>query len=216
MRAAVRQSVRFLFVCDGSSDAPLVDHIQRLLIHLGQPDPDGEPWHHDSRVADKVQAALRASSRGFDLLFVHRDAESTDAEARYREIKRAVRDVTQDGPPWIAVVPVRMTEAWLLLDEAAIRNVAGKPRGRTPLDLPAPNHVEQRADPKELLKSALLAASENRGRRRRKFANEFPRLRKQLLQDLPIGGALERLGSWMRFRDDTADALRELDLHRMP
>ena len=46
MRAAARQSVRFLFVCEGSSDTPLVDHIQRLLIHLEQPDPDGESWHH--------------------------------------------------------------------------------------------------------------------------------------------------------------------------
>ena len=206
--------MRFLFVCDGSSDACLVDHIQRLLIDLGQPDPDGDTWHHGSRVADKVQAALRASDRGFDLLFVHRDAEGAGAEARYREIERAVRDVTQDGPLWRGVVPVHMTEAWLLLNEAAIRNVAGKPHGRTPLCLPAPGHVEQEADPKRRLKNALLAASENRGRRRRKFAAEFPRLRRQLLQDLPIGGALERLGSWMRFRDDTADALRELDLHR--
>ena len=205
--------MRFLFVCEGSSDTPLTDHIQRLLIRCGQPDPDGEAWHHGGQVADKIRQGLNAAGR-LDLLFVHRDADNAGAEARYREIETAVRDVEQDGMSWIGVVPVRMTEAWLLLDEAAIRKVVGKRDGRAALDLPAPERAERMADPKERLKDALLAASGNRGRRRRRFAREFPRLRRRLLQDLPIGGELERLESWARFRDDTIDALRDFALHR--
>ena len=199
--------MRFLFICEGSSDAPLADHIQRLLIQDGQPDPNGEAWHHGRRVADKIRQGLNAAD-SLDLLFVHRDADNAGAEARYREIEAAVRDVVQDGMSWIGVVPVRMTEAWLLLDEAAIRNVVGKPGGRAPLDLPAPRHAERVADPRERLKDALLTASGNRGRRRRRFDREFPRLRRRLLQDLPIGGELERLESWTRFRDDTIAASR--------
>ena len=34
----------------------------------------------------------------------------------------------------MGIVPVRMTEAWLLLDESAIRRVAGRPHGDEPLD----------------------------------------------------------------------------------
>ena len=199
--------MRFLFVCEGSSDTPLVDHIQRLLIQCGQPDPEGEEWHHGRRVADKIRQGLDAAD-SLDLLFVHRDADNAGAEARYREIEAAVREVVQDGMSWIGVVPVRMTEAWLLLDEAAIRNVVGKPGGRTPLGLPAPERAERVADPKERLRDALRTASGNQGRRRRKFADEFPRLRRRLLQDLPIGGELERLESWTRFRNDTAAASR--------
>ena len=199
--------MRFLFVCEGSSDTPLVDHIERLLIRCGQPDPDGETWHRGARVADKIRQGLQAAG-GLDLLFVHRDADNAGAEARYREIEAAVRDAAQDGLPWTGVVPVRMTEAWLLLDEAAIRDAVGKPRGRAPLDLPAPGRAERVVNPKERLKDALLAASENRGRRRRRFDQEFPLLRKRLLRDLPIGGGLERLESWVRFRDDTMGAVR--------
>ena len=199
--------MRFLFICEGSSDTPLVDHIQRLLIRCGQPDPDGETWHLGGRVADKIRQGLEAAG-GLDLLFVHRDADNAGAEARYQEIEAAVREVVQDGMSWIGVVPVRMTEAWLLLDEAAIRKVVGKPGGRAPLDLPAPEHAERVADPKERLRDALLTASGNRGRRRRRFARELPRLRRRLLQDLPIGGELERLESWTRFRDDTVAASR--------
>ena len=205
--------MRFLFVCEGSSDRPLADHIQRLLIRYGQPDPDGETWHRGARVADKIRQGLQAAGET-DLLFVHRDADSAGAEARYREIEAAVRDAAQDEPSWAGVVPVRMTEAWLLLDEAAIRNVVGKPGGRAPLNLPAPERAERVADPKERLRDALLAASGNRGRRRRRFHRELPRLRRRLLQDLPIGGALERLESWVRFRDDTVRAVRGFDRHR--
>ena len=203
--------MRFLFVCEGSSDTPLIDHVQRLLIRYGQPDPDGEAWYHGSRVADRIRQGLKAAG-GLHLLFVHRDADTAGAEARYQEIEIAVRDVEQEGMPWIGVVPVRMTEAWLLLDETAIRDVVGKPGGRTPLDLPAPEHAERVANPKERLRDALLTASGNRGRRRRRFAREFPRLRRRLLQDLPIGGELERLESWTRFRDDTVDAVRNIAL----
>lgn len=199
--------MRFLFVCEGSSDTPLADHIQRLLIRCGQPDPEGETWHHGLRVADRIRQGLKAAG-GLDLLFVHRDADTAGAEARYREIEAAVRDARQEGMPWIGVVPVRMTEAWLLLDEAAIRSVVGKPGGRTPLDLPVPEHAERVANPKERLRDALLTASGNRGRRRRRFAREFPRLRRRLLQDLPVGGELERLESWARFRNDTVVASR--------
>ena len=205
--------MRFLFVCEGSSDEPLADHIQRLLIEYGQPDPDGEPWRYGRRVADKIRQGLRAAGVP-DLLFVHRDADNAGAEARYREIEAAVRREAQDGTSWIGVVPVRMTEAWLLLDEAAIRDVVGKPDGRAPLDLPAPGRAERVADPKERLRDVLLTASGNRGRRRRKFDQEFPRLRRRLLQDLPIGGELERLESWSRFRDDTIRALRDFPRRR--
>ena len=199
--------MRFLFICDGPSDTPLVDHIQRLLIRCGHPDPEGDEWYRGRRVADKTRQGLLAAG-GLDLLFVHRDAENASADARYREIETAVRDVVKDGMSWIGVVPVRMTEAWLLLDEAAIHKVVGKPNGRAPLDLPVPKQAERVANPKERLRDALLTASGNRGRRRRKFAREFPRLRRRLLQDLPIGGELERLESWTRFRDDTVAASR--------
>ena len=63
------------------------------------------------------------------------------------------------------MVPIQETEAWLLLDKGSFRRVAGKPKVRTPLDLPTPTNVENIANPKELLKESILIASETTGRR---------------------------------------------------
>ena len=59
----------------------------------------------------------------------------------------------------IPVIPVRMLEAWLLLDESAIRSASGNPNGRMPLSLPSPSRVEADYDPKETLHSLLRDAS---------------------------------------------------------
>ena len=141
-----------------------------------------------------------------DLLFVHRDANSAGAPARFDEIENAVR-VVADAPRWVGVVPVRMTEAWLILDEAAIRAAVGRPNGRTPLHLPTTREAERRANPKDILANALLAASEATGRRRKDIRSDFGALRQRLLRNLPINGPVTQLDSWARFRNDTLDAI---------
>jgi hypothetical protein len=85
----------------------------------------------------------------FDVLVVHRDAEAQTVDHRLAEIQAALEDVALQ---WylIPVIPVRMTEAWLLLDESAIRVVAGRPTGIDPLNLPSVWSVESEPDPKFL------------------------------------------------------------------
>ena len=75
------------------------------------------------------------------------------------------------------------------------------------LGLPTSREAERRSDPKRILADALLAASEATGRRRRRIQRDFTRFRRQLLVNLPIGGPLEQLPSWRRFRDDTLCAI---------
>ena len=99
------------------------------------------------------------------LLFVHRDAEGQDPRVRYDEIQAANR-TSYDH---VCVVPVRMQEAWLLHDETAIREAAGRPSGRGSLHLPPLNRRESVADPKQVLHGALRAASEVRGQRAKRF-----------------------------------------------
>ena len=202
--------MRFLLVCDGSSDASLTNHIQRLLIEGGATEANGEAWHHGGILAEKVGLALKSSS-AIDLLFVHRDAENPrNTEDRHREIESAIREVEYDGP-WVPIVPVRMTEAWLLLDENSIRKIAGRPRDTTNLVLPRPRDVEGIPDPKDRLDSILRQASGASGRRLRRMHRELPRMRNQLLQDLELGSTLEQVPSWARFRDDTLQALADLE-----
>ena len=91
---------------------------------------------------EKIQAAVKWYP--CDLLFIHRDAEGQSLLERKAEIDEAVSLAckTVAIPPAIAVVPVRMTEAWLLFDIPAIRAAAGNPNGSVDLDLPRLADVE--------------------------------------------------------------------------
>ena len=204
-------TIRFLLVCDGSSDAALTAHITRMLLKGGYSDPQVQTWYRPGRLDEKIRAGLEFSG-GCDLLLVHRDAEasretrSAGPERRYAEIEGAVRAAGFDGP-YVGIVPVRMTESWLLLDEQAIRDIAGWRSGVISLNLPAMNRVEYVADPKDKLWQALSTASGLAGRHLSRFKRDIPALRYQLLEQLPVGGPLEQVPSWTRFRDDLLAAL---------
>ena len=125
--------------------------------------------------------------RSVNLLFVHRDAEKMDPDTRYDEIREGVTAAGYDGR-WVGVVPVRMIEAWLLADEAAIRRVAGRPGGTEPLDLPAPDGLEDIPNPKQALREVLMQAGAPKGvRRRKRFKADFGSFRKRLAENLPPG-----------------------------
>ena len=96
---------------------------------------------------------------------MHRDAENQDASVRYREIQLA----NQTNIQHVCIVPVRMQEAWLLHDEAALREAAGRPSGREPLNLPRASMWERLPDPKQILHAALVTASGASGRRAKNF-----------------------------------------------
>lgn len=98
------------------------------------------------------------------LLFVHRDAERVPYADRKAEIEHAVAVAKLDVPV-VCVIPVRMQEAWLLMNERAIRRAAGNPSGRVALSLPAIKDLEALPDPKNTLYDLLKTASELRGRR---------------------------------------------------
>jgi hypothetical protein len=168
--------LRHTLVSDGPTDANLIPIINWTLREAA-----------DVPVAEGVRADLQRLPRPpvnfveriksavdlfpCDVLFIHREAEGEQPEKRYAEIRDAVNQATKDGckVPAVAVVPVRMMEAWLIFDEHAIRNAAGNPNGNVPLNLPTLNKVEARPDPKSDLRAALISASGLNGRRRKKF-----------------------------------------------
>ncbi|MBI0328728.1 DUF4276 family protein [Burkholderia plantarii] len=162
---------------DGSSDRTLLPIVQFLL-------DEWSPFPHRTLFADGLHSgALNARLPRVielfpsDLLFIHRDAEREPLETRVQEIQTALAECASQHLPHICLVPMRMTESWLLLDEPAIRSAAGNPDGRTPLRLPKVAAVEGLADPKSKLFESLTAAAEVTGRHRRRFSPEAARHR---------------------------------------
>lgn len=209
------RTVRFILICEGSSDKALVEHLQDLLIHCGAIEAIGaavdRPSIKSSRnrsisaIGEKVRALLSIDSE-YDLLFVHRDSDGADYNTRHAEVEKAMVEA-EAAPSWVPAIPVRETEAWLLLDETAIRRVAGNPNGRVPLNLPTPARVENVLHPKEVLREALSAASGRQGNRLRKFNRNFRQHRRVLLEQLPVGGDLERVPAWRRLKRAVEDFL---------
>lgn len=165
--------LRCTLLTDGPSDRALVPLIRWLLReHRGITPVDLE-FADLGRLVDPPRDLSQRIERSIelypcDVLFVHRDAERASLTKRVREINDALtRRSRPEALPVVTVIPVRMTEAWLLIDEAALRVAAGSPRGRQPLRLPAVRDLEGLADPKRILHDLLREASGLRDRRRR-------------------------------------------------
>jgi hypothetical protein len=162
-------TVRYTLVSDGSSDRLLL-HVLDWLLSVNSVRVFSGQWADLARLRRPPRGLGERLRRAVDLypcqlLFVHRDAEGVERSIRAAEI----RAVLEPEPPGVCVVPVRMQEAWLLFDEAALREASGRPGGREALGLPPLRRLERIADPKTMLHHALVTASGARGRRRRRF-----------------------------------------------
>ena len=205
------RSVSFAFLCEGASDTGLIAHLETLLVHFGAQEATGMPDTRKGTIPARLrQLRTEETGTGIDMVFIHRDSDGPDREGREREIRRGVEE-SGFPHPFIPVIPVQETEAWLLLDEQAIRDVVACPKGKQSLRLPKPNAIEGTRNPKEILQKALLTASETSGRRLKKEKNSFNHHRRVLLQRFDPFGAVRNLPSWQCLERDIQRALAQLE-----
>ena len=201
MRGTNDKPISYVLLADGTSDRallPIIAWTLRLLRKEGAfASPIFVPRNH-APVASKIEEIIR--DYGPDLLFVHRDAESCSIEDRKKEIPYT--DTT------VPVVPVRMTEAWLLIDESAVRLAAGNPNGKGPLTMPPIHRLEKPADPKKTLHDLLRSASGYKKRRLVKF-NEAKAVHRlsSLINDY---SPLFQLGAYIDFHKHLESVLKHL------
>ena len=143
-----------------------------------------------------------------EILFVHRDAEGTALAKRLKEVEEAAREITDLR--YIPLVPVRMTEAWLLIDEKAIRQAADNPNGTERLDLPPIQKLESLPDPKQLLHEALVLASEKKGRRLQQFKRDLPARVHRVAALIDDFSPLRRLPAFHQFESVTREKIEPL------
>ena len=183
MHATRHKPLTCTLVADGSSDRVLVPLIELLLdehCDRAYRSPHFAELPAGTPLEQRIASAL--DQFPCDLLFVHRDAEKQSPAHRNEEIKQAMASL-KTPPDFVAVIPVRMTESWLLVDEKAIRTAAGNPSGKVRLDLPTLARIESLPDPKQVLFDALRTASELSANRLRKFNPEEKRHRVSDLMD---------------------------------
>lgn len=188
-------------VAEGSSDRALIPFIEFVL------DEYCDVPHVTTFASNLPTGSLqeRVACALFlypcDLLFVHRDADRTPVFLREEEIRLAVR--TTRAPTAICLIPVRMTETWLLADEMAIRRASGNPSGQAGLEIPPLSKLEAQADPKEVLFKALERASELGPNRLRRFNSN--QARRQVSGFMEDPSALRKLPSFVHFESQVRD-----------
>lgn len=169
------QELRYTVVSDGSSDANLLPILTWLLRKNGVNIAIQSQWADLRRLRIPIKDFQRRIELALDLypcdlLFIHRDAENQSREQRLREINLATEHLSsQIRKPHICVIPVRMTEAWLLFDERAIRHAAGNRSGQQPLNLPLLAKIESIPNAKDILHNLLYSACGLTGRRLKQF-----------------------------------------------
>lgn len=196
--------LRYALVADGGRDRALLPVIRWCIRGLRPRLEVAEPRvsvRGGRDLAAEMQDALDTHLP--DILLVHRDAERMRPERRRLEIPSAPGRV-------VRIVPVRMTEAWLLFDEAALRTASSNPHGRERLNLPDLRRVESLPDPKRVLRELLLAASGNDTMRRRKrFQRDEPGLTERVAECIQDFSPLRCLSAFGDFESDLRLAVED-------
>jgi hypothetical protein len=193
-------------IADGSSDAMLLPIVQRALQHFLPNSVLADTVVLSSfpagyLLADKVRSALKDFP--CDLLFVHRDSETVPIAQRVQEIDEALRAFSV---PYVSVVPVKMSEAWLLVEPDAIKLAVGNPNSDVQLNLPRLNQVES-CNAKAVLDNALTEAANLNARRRRKFSPDA--FRHRVSEVMSTREQLLRLPSYLAFETKLEQIVKE-------
>lgn len=183
-------------VADGGTDSLLVPIIQWVVHRL---DPGVEILEPVFRKRiGSVAEFLTTYETGAMLIFVHRDSENLGLDERRREFETVER---QDVVP---VVPVRMSESWLLFDGPAIAKAAGSPSSQVPV--PRVAEIENIPDPKYRLDELLFqAAGAPAGRKGKVFKRSIAGRRVSVAQYITDYSPLENVPAFQSFQEALAE-----------
>lgn len=198
----------YILISDGTSDRVLLHIIDWTFLTVLGREVNGEraDFSFQKRppisLAEKISAAANLYETG--LIIIHRDAEKETIHDRDKEIETAIEAANSAGKT-LKIIPVRMTEAWLLFDAEAILKTAAAAKNTVMPVLPDFKKLEMLPDPKETLSELLRKASGLAGRRLKKL--NVPFLIQLLPQFINDFSPLEKLPSFQHFRQQI-EALR--------
>ena len=185
------RQLTFSVVADGGTDRLLVPIIQWAIHRL---DPEVEILEPEfMKRTGSVTEFLSLYDSDVMLVFVHRDSENASLEERLREFDSTSRSDI------VPVIPVRMSEAWLLIDRHAIARAAGA--SSSVVSVPRLSKIENIPNPKEWLDSLILEAAGNpAGRRRKNLRSSIVDRRVSVASFISDFSPLENLPAFRHFQ----------------
>jgi len=163
------------------------------------------------------ESVVKASSKGVNefgimILCVHTDADDrTDISVYENKINPALKalencndDICKNIVP---IVPIQMTESWMLADKNLFKKEIGTNKNDN--DLGIYKRPEEYADPKEIIKSAIRIANQERTRRHRKDLT-ISELYLKIGQTVSIN-ELKTIPSYYKFQENIREILRKMN-----
>ncbi|RLC03953.1 MAG: hypothetical protein DRI57_28720 [Deltaproteobacteria bacterium] len=164
--------------------------------------------------AEVVKAYARdADKRGIMVLCIHVDADdATDVTAFERKINPAfsvVKELQDEClcKNLVAIVPVQMTEAWMLSDKELLKSEIGTNKSNEELRIDKP--PESYNDPKQVITTAIAIYRQDMPKRRRKSL-KIAELYSPIGQKVALN-ELEKLESYQKFKKAIRSAFRKLN-----
>ncbi len=209
---SLKSELKCTLLSDGSSDKVLVQILDWVIRQHSTNVPPLVRFgdlrklpNSPKSLKGRIQAVLKYYP--CDILFVHRDAEKDTIEARENEIAEACHNLknTTFGRNTVAVIPVWMTEAWLLFDKESIKIAAGNFNYNGSLPLPSIQRVEKLPNPKADLYALIKKASDLHGRKLNKL--KIPQRVHVLVDNITDFSPLRQLPAFQKLEKDIKTTL---------
>jgi hypothetical protein len=167
-----------------------------------------------------VEQVLEASKIAFEefgvtFIFVHTDSDaSTDDLIFKSKIVPAQENLLLQDDMYckyiVAIVPIQMTESWMLADKYLLKEEIGIEKTDSELGI----HVnpETITNPKSLIESIIRLSKEDLTKRRRNRGLNISDLYQIIGQKIEIS-ELEKLPSYVKFKTSLIEKLRELNFY---
>ena len=166
------------------------------------------------------EQVLEASKIAFEkfsilLLFVHTDADAKSDELIFKNkiipaqqlLSEQENDVCKT---MVAIVPVQMTEAWMIIDTKLLKSEIGIEK--TDSELGIHLNPENMNDPKSVIEEIIRLSKEANTKRKRNKGLSISDLYQIIGQKVELS-KLEKLPSYLKFKKSLIDKLKELNFY---
>jgi hypothetical protein len=208
------------YITEGTTDVRFLGQIIRRTFEDVALDCQGEievyePQHIKSGgefVPEVFQASKDAHRIGMNVLCVHTDADAkNDNQVIQNKINPAFENIENSDENnlcknLVAVIPIRMTESWMLADKEVLKNEIDTELSDTDLDIH--RNPESYADPKEAIEKAIRITRSNFPKRKR-YDFGIGELYQIIGQKTDLA-KLSRLSSYQKFRGNVIESFKTL------
>jgi hypothetical protein len=166
---------------------------------------------------EQVLEASKVASEKFGvlLLFVHTDSDAINDDLIFQsKIIPAQKILLQQDNSYckniVAIVPIQMTESWMIADKCLLKEEIGIEKSDVELNIHL--NPETITNPKDVIESIIRLSKEDETKRKRNKGLLISDLYQIIGQKIEIS-ELEKLTSYLKFKSSLIEKLRELNFY---